>query len=71
MDPEIKAGVKVHYVPFEGCDVSQIENGMIKSIPEHRDDAVFVVFHCNDEWDNIQNYTAAMTPLNKLAEGWI
>jgi len=36
-------------------DTGQIQRGRLKSF-----DAVhaFVVFHCNDDWDNYQNYTA-------------
>ena len=29
----IKIGDKVHYIPFEGCDESLIENGIVKEIP--------------------------------------
>jgi hypothetical protein len=34
----------------------EIEKGRIKSWNSHY---VFVVFHCADEWDNFQDYTAA------------
>ena len=39
----IKIGDKVHYIPFEGCDESLIENGIVKEIPEHTFDSVRVV----------------------------
>ena len=42
---------------------------MIKSISnEHQ---CFVVFHCDNNWDNIANYTGQLTPTNQLIAGWI
>ncbi len=60
---------KVHYIPFEGCDSSQYENGMIKSVREYNH--VFVVYHCNEDWENFNNYTAQCTIISKLKAGWI
>lgn len=34
------------------------ERGRIKS---WNDSGVFVVYHCNDDWDDYKNYTAAHT----------
>ncbi len=67
---DLKIGTKVHYIPFEGCDPSQYENGVIKS---HTDDLshVFVVYHCSGEWENYQNYTAARTRIDQLRPGWV
>jgi hypothetical protein len=67
---KLKIGDKVHYTPFEGCDESAIENGMIKEIPDHTNDHVRVVFSCAGEWNNFMNYTSALTPINKLETGW-
>ncbi len=64
---EIKIGEKVHYTPFEGCDESAIENGMVKEIPDHTNDHIRVVFNCAGEWNNFMNYTS---PINKLEKGW-
>lgn len=39
------------------------ESGRIKS---WNDKWVFVVYHCDDQWDNYQDYTAAATDPNDL-----
>ena len=36
----------------------QIEKGKIKS---WNNKYIFVVYHCDDKWDNFQDYTAAAT----------
>jgi len=64
-------GEKVTYVPFEGCDPSQYQNGIVKSHPEHNVDSVFVVYNCGEDWKNYKDYTAALTPVEKLKKGWI
>ena len=59
-------GQKVHY-----CSrVGQNENGVVKT---QCDDGVhyFVVYNCNEDWDNYQNYTAARTHVSDLEGGWI
>jgi hypothetical protein len=66
----IKIGDKVHYIPFEDCDASLIENGVVKEIPDHTNTEIRVVFHCGGEWDNFMNYTSALTPISKLKLGW-
>ena len=66
----LKIGDRVHYKPFEGCDQSQYENGVVKEIPEHTNAEVRVVYHCAGEWDNFMNYTSQLTPVNKLELGW-
>jgi len=33
--------------------------------------AVFVVFHCNEQWDDFMNYTAQLTNLQCLRLGWL
>jgi len=57
-------GEKVTYVPTVGA----FENGIIKSI--QNDNYLFVVYHCGDDWDNYQNYTAAKTHIDFLVRGW-
>jgi hypothetical protein len=69
VDFKINVGDKVHYIPFKGCNESQYQNGIVKSL--HDDgDKVFVVYHCADEWDNYKNYTGALTNVNQLKKGW-
>jgi hypothetical protein len=68
---QFKVGDKVHYIPFEGCDESQYENGVVKEILDHCPIAVRVVYHCAEEWDNYMNYTSQLTPIGKLRLGWI
>lgn len=44
------------------------EKGIVKSMsgPDH----AFVVYHCNNDWDNYEDYTGARTKLIDLEEGW-
>jgi hypothetical protein len=42
------------------------ESGRIKS---WNDRWIFVVYHCADDWDNYQDYTAAATDSNDLDWG--
>lgn len=61
---EIRKGLKVTYVtPFKE------ENGVVKRVCEE-DDAAFVVYHCNNDWNNYENYTAAKTSFKDLKLGW-
>ena len=64
-----RPGDKVHYIPFEGCEDSEYENGIVKSISNA--DNLFVVYHCGGDWKNFQNYTAARTSIKDLKVGWI
>ena len=34
------------------------------------EDTVRVVYHCNNDWDNYRNYTAATTNIIDLKIGW-
>jgi hypothetical protein len=68
---KFQPGDKVTYVPFKECDTSKYENGMIKSLSEYQDDHVFVVYHCNDDWQHYKDYTGALTNINQLILGWI
>ena len=60
-----KVGEDVHYSKNE-----IIQNGRIKEI-DYGQETAFVVYHCNDDWDNYRNYTAALTNLSNLKLGWI
>jgi hypothetical protein len=54
---------KVTYISF-----NKSENGIVKSISDN--DHVFVVYHCANDWDNYENYTAARTNIKDLIKGW-
>lgn len=66
---DLKVGSKVRYRP-KHFEFGEFENGIVKEIPTHTDDAVRVVFNCDDDWDNYQNYTSALTNLRDLWHGW-
>ncbi len=61
-------GQRVHYIPFEGCDPEQYENGIVKSVSD--ENHVFVVYNCGGEWSRYQDYTAARTHISQLRAGW-
>lgn len=65
----VKKGDKVHYQP-EYFGSNEFENGIVKEVPEHTDEAVRVVYNCNGEWDRIDDYTSAMTSIYDLKHGW-
>ena len=60
---DLKKGDKVTYHSFE-----KREKGIVKSISDEKH--VFVVYHCNNEWDNYENYTATRTCIDDLTKGW-
>lgn len=64
----IREGEKVHYKPEH--DKNEYENGIIKTIPHASLDSVFVVYNCNDDWDNYRHYTAQFTNIKDLYLGW-
>ncbi len=70
MITENKIGTKVHYVPFEGCEESKIQNGVIKAHSEMLG-SVFVVYNCAGDWENFKDYTGALTKTSQLRDGWI
>ena len=67
----MKVGDKVHYIPFKGCDEGLIENGIVKEIPRHTNEAVRVVYHCDGQWDRYWDYTSALTYIGQLTPGWV
>jgi hypothetical protein len=68
---ELKVGEKVHYKPKHFTSSQQSpQNGMVKSIPEHSNEFVFVVYDCNNDWENFQKYTGQGTNLKDLHPGW-
>jgi hypothetical protein len=44
------------------------EKGIVKSLSD--DDHVFVVYNCNDDWENYADYTGARTRIIDLVLGW-
>jgi hypothetical protein len=65
---KLKVGDKVTYL-FTNIAKCEFENGIVKSIPINGA-FVFVVFNCNDDWDNYQNYTAQCVSIQHLKYGW-
>ena len=66
----VNVGDKVYYDPlkrFIGFDI-KYENGIIKEIVD--DEYVRVVYHCDNNWNNYQDYTGAMTAVRDLYLGW-
>lgn len=64
-----KVGDKVRYQPPHFED-HEYEFGVVKEVPVTPDDAVRVVYACNDDWDNYQNYTGCLTMIRYLIHGW-
>ncbi len=60
-------GQKVHYCARHG---DKKENGIVKSVTGNGQ-GIFVVYHCAEEWDNYENYTAALTPASEVKAGWV
>lgn len=68
---ELQVGDKVTYIPSQYCDSHEWEQGIVKQVLPSVDNAVFVVYNCNGEWSNYQNYTSCSTLVKKLVKGWI
>ena len=47
---------------------NRTEVGIVKSISD--ESHVFVVYHCNEDWENYKDYTAARTQISDLTHGW-
>jgi len=60
---QVNPGDKVTYVSY-----NKKEHGIVKSISDN--EHVFVVYNCNNEWENYKNYTAARTRKGDLVIGW-
>lgn len=45
------------------------ERGIVKSFSGD-ETHVFVVYNCNDDWENYGSYTAARTRIADLKHGW-
>jgi len=60
----MKEGTKVAYITH-----NKIERGIVKSACLDRA-YVFVVYNCNNDWENYKNYTAVRTRISDLTIGW-
>lgn len=65
---ELTKGSKVHYIPQHYVENGKYENGIVKSITPNGE--VFVVYNCNGEWHNFENYIAANTNPEDLFPDW-
>lgn len=45
------------------------ERGIVKTVRD--DGTVFVVYKCNDDWENYRNYTGVNTDPVYLKKGWL
>lgn len=63
MQQQLTIGTKVHYIPAQ-------ENGIIKSFSSDKL-IIFVVYHCDNDWNNYSNYTGAATYIQDIKLGWI
>lgn len=66
---KLRIGQKVYYQP-EHYRKDEWENGLIKEIPDHTNEAVRVVYNCAGNWANYKDYTSALTNLRDLKLGW-
>lgn len=60
-----KVGDKVTYVTPHKKEI-----GIVKEIPIFTKYSVRVVYNCNNDWDNYQDYTSALTNIIDLVPGW-
>ena len=67
---KLRIGDKVRYEPEHYVEIGEWENGVIKEIRENNIEGVFVVYNCNGNWKQYQNYTSALTNLHDLKLGW-
>lgn len=59
-------GTKVTYVHGKAK-----EHGIIKSFPKEDPHHAFVVYHCDDDWEDYESYTGQRTQINHLKPGWL
>ncbi len=62
---DTKPGARVYYTAPHGAT----QNGRVKSVNAELGTA-FVVYNCNGDWDNYENYTGQSTRLADLTLGW-
>lgn len=68
-------GTKVHYIPEGSTNAGAYTNGIVKStfddnVGMFAKAVVFVVFNCEDDWDNYDLYAGELTRVSELKLGW-
>jgi hypothetical protein len=63
---EVSVGMPVHVTSSQGVK----QNGMVKGFHEANKSYVFVVFNCNNDWDNYKDYTGQICDAEGLTAGW-
>lgn len=63
MKHKFNIGDFVEYIPPYS---KKVEKGRVKGFHSPDSTHVFVVYHCNNDWDNYKDYTAASTPVRDL-----
>jgi hypothetical protein len=66
---KLSIGQQVRYQPPHYSEL-EWENGIIKDIRKENPNDIWVVYHCDNNWDNYKNYTAALTKLTDIKIGW-
>jgi hypothetical protein len=64
MQNQFNPGDKVTYITEYKKEI-----GIVKSTSDENN--TFVVYHCGDDWDHYQEYTAARTANIDLKKGWL
>lgn len=64
---DFRFGQKVHHISMIGK--KDLQNGIVKS-KSFDDTGIFVVFKCNNDWDNYMNYTGVYCSPDMLIDGW-
>lgn len=65
---QLKPGDKVTYYAHLKA---KYEHGVVKSLHPTNDQAVFVVYKCEGNWNRYLDYTAALTNIDSLEPGWL
>ena len=66
----LKAGDKVYYQPPYYLENSKWSNGVVKRTVIDNPGLIWVVFHCDGQWENFMDYTGQLTPIEHLYLGW-
>lgn len=65
-EPQFTTGQHVNYDDGRGT----FQNGRVKGFPDGNKKAVWVVYHCNGDWDFFMNYTGILSEIKYLKHGW-
>ena len=60
MKRSLKIGDRIIYLPTG-------DKGIVKSV---KGDSVYVVYHCDENWREYNNYTAELTSISSIKKGW-